>query len=96
MATLIISPRVIPGNIFYQVADVLFPTFAGAACAWSAAEAHRLGVADEIQTLVVQRTAALAELRNAGADMQRFRAAAGREAELAAQIRQLRRQGGAS
>lgn len=96
MATPIITPRVIRGNLFFQVANVLFPTFAGAACAWSAAEAHRLGVADEIQTLVVQRTEALAELRNAGADMVRFRAAARREAELALEIRQLRRQGGAS
>lgn len=91
-----IIPRLVRGALYFQIADVLFPTFAGAMCAWTAAEADRLGVADEIQTLVVQRTAALAELRNAGADMERFRAAARREAELAAQIRQLRREGGAS
>lgn len=64
--------------------------------AWSAAEAHRLGVSDEVDELTVQRNAALAELRQAGADMERFREAARREAQLAAQIRQLRRQRGES
>lgn len=37
MATLIISPRVIRGHMYFKVADVLFPTFARAACAWAAA-----------------------------------------------------------
>lgn len=90
-----IRPRIVRGGLYFQVADVLFPTFAGAVAAWSAAEVQRLGVAHEIQTLIVQRTAALAELRNAGADMEHFRIAARSEAELASQIRQLRRQGGA-
>lgn len=36
MATPII-PRVIRGHLLFQVADVLFPTFAQAACAWAAA-----------------------------------------------------------
>jgi hypothetical protein len=37
-----IIPQVIRGLLFYQVADVLFPTFRQAASAWSAADAHRL------------------------------------------------------
>ena len=48
MATRIITPRVIRGNIYFKVADVLFPTFAQAVCAWAAAtealaELHRQG-----------------------------------------------------
>lgn len=45
MATPII-PRIIRGRPFYQTADVPFPTFAQAATAWSAAEAHRLDIVD--------------------------------------------------
>lgn len=85
-----IIPRLIRGCLYYQTADVLFPTFAQAATAWSAAQSHRLGIADEVETLVVERTAALAEMRHAGADMARFSAACSREAELAVRIRQLR------
>jgi hypothetical protein len=32
--------RIIRGRLFFQTADVLFPIFAQAACALSAAEAH--------------------------------------------------------
>lgn len=91
-----IIPRVIRGRLYFQTADVLFPTFAQAKTAWAAAEAHRLDIAEPIDELIGQRTDALAELRCAGADMDRFRAAARREAELAANIRRLRRQGGES
>lgn len=41
-----IIPRFIRGRLFYQVSDVLFPTFAAAATAWSAALAHRLDIAE--------------------------------------------------
>jgi hypothetical protein len=37
MARSIINPRLIRGQLLFQVADVLFPTFAEAACAWAAA-----------------------------------------------------------
>lgn len=40
----VIIPRVIRGRLYFQVADVFFPTFAAAACAWSAADAHRLDI----------------------------------------------------
>lgn len=39
-----IIPQIIPGRLFYQVADVLFASFRQAASAWSAAEAHRLDI----------------------------------------------------
>lgn len=32
-----IIPRLVRGVLLFQVADVLFPTFARAACAWVAA-----------------------------------------------------------
>ena len=83
-------PRVIQGCLYFQVSGVLFPTFAQAAIAWLAAEARRLGIADKVETLVVERTGALAEMRKAGADMARFSAACEREAELAVRTRQLR------
>lgn len=41
MATVII-PRLVRGRLYFQVSDVLFPTFRQAAAAWSAAECHRL------------------------------------------------------
>jgi hypothetical protein len=41
-----IIPRVERGRLYFQTADVLFPTFAQAAGAWSAAEAHRLDIAE--------------------------------------------------
>jgi hypothetical protein len=41
-----IIPRVIRGALLFQVADVLFTTFAAAASAWLAAEAHRLEAID--------------------------------------------------
>lgn len=37
-----IIPQIIRGRLFYQVSDVLFPSFRAAVAAWSAAEAHRL------------------------------------------------------
>jgi hypothetical protein len=95
MATFII-PRIVRGRLYFESADVLFPTFAQATTAWAAAEAHRLDIAEPIDELIVQRTDALAELHLAGVDMDRFRTAARREAELAANIRRLRPQGGES
>jgi hypothetical protein len=44
-----IIPRVERGRLYFQTADVLFPTFAQAAGAWSAAEAHRLDIAEQPQ-----------------------------------------------
>lgn len=85
-----IIPRIIRGRLFYQISDVLVPTFKQAATAWSAAEAHRLDIAEPVDELIIQRNAALADMRQAGADMDRFNAASKREAELAARIRQLR------
>lgn len=85
-----IIPRIIRGRLYFQTADVLFATFAQAATAWSAAESHRLGIADELGQLTDKRTAALAEMRKAGPDMSRFNAASKREADLAVRIRQLR------
>lgn len=41
-----IIPRFIRGRVFYQVSDVLFPSFAQAAGAWSAAVAHRLDIVE--------------------------------------------------
>jgi hypothetical protein len=78
-----IIPRVIRGRLYFQTADVLFPTFAQAATAWAAAEAHRLDIVDQLDALTIQRAAALVELCGAGDD-------------LTAQIRRLRRQGWAS
>lgn len=67
-----IIPRIIRGRLFYQTADVLFPTLTQAATAWSAAESHRLGIADEINQLIVDRMVSLAEMRRAGKDRGRF------------------------
>lgn len=89
-----IRPTVIRGHLCYVLGDVVFTTFATAAAAWSAAEAHRFDIAEPIDTLVVQRTEALAEMRRAGADFVRFSAASKREAQLAVRIRRLRRVGG--
>jgi hypothetical protein len=85
-----IVPQIIRGRLFYQTADVLFPTLAQAATAWSASESHRLGIADEVDQLIVDRLASLAEMRRAGKDQAGFAAACKREAELAARIRKLR------
>lgn len=41
-----IIPRLLRGRLFFQVQDVLFPSFREAATAWSAAEAHRLDIID--------------------------------------------------
>lgn len=41
-----IIPRVIRGRLWFQVSDVLFPTFAQAVGAWSAAVAHRLDLVE--------------------------------------------------
>lgn len=85
-----IIARIVRGRLHFQIADVLFPTFAEAATAWCAAEAHRLDVAEPIDQLIVLRTEALAEMRQAGRDMASFNAASKREADLAVRIRRLR------
>lgn len=41
-----IIPQIIRGRLFYQVSDILFPTFSQAAGAWSAAVAHRLDIVE--------------------------------------------------
>lgn len=43
-----IIPRVSRGVLLFQLSDVLFATFAEAACAWSAAEADRLDAAEAV------------------------------------------------
>ena len=45
MATRIV-PRLVRGRLFFEICDVLFPTFAQAVCAWCAATAHRLDILD--------------------------------------------------
>jgi hypothetical protein len=74
-----IIPRIIRGRLFYQTADVLFPTFTQAACASSAAECHRLDIAEPLDELIFQRTEALADTRRAGDDFATFSAASKRE-----------------
>jgi hypothetical protein len=95
MASAII-PRIIRGRLFYQTADVLFPTFTQAATAWAAAEAHRLDVAEPIDKLIVERMNVLAEMRRSAGNLVAFSAASKREAELAVRIRRLRRAGAAA
>jgi hypothetical protein len=90
-----IRPTVIRGQLVYVIGDVAFTSFRLAASAWSAAEAHRLDIAEPIDDLIGQRTVALAEMRRAGDDLAAFSIASKCEARLAAQIRQLCRQGGA-
>jgi hypothetical protein len=46
MATPIV-PRITRGCLWFEVGRVLFPTFAAAASAWSAAEAHRPDIIEE-------------------------------------------------
>lgn len=41
-----IIPRVERGRLYFQIGPVLLPTFAQAAAAWFAAEAHRLDIVD--------------------------------------------------
>jgi hypothetical protein len=43
-----IIPRLVRGRLYFQVAEVFFPSFPQAATAWSAAEAHRLDVVELI------------------------------------------------
>lgn len=45
-----IIPRIVRGRVYFQIADVCFPTFAAAATAWSAAVAHRLDIVDGVQS----------------------------------------------
>lgn len=52
MAQAKITPRVIRGSLMFQVAEVLFPSFAMAACAWSAADAHRLDIIEPTTRLI--------------------------------------------
>ena len=68
MAMPIIS-RVERGRLYFQTADVLFPSFAQAVAASSAAESHRLDIAEPIDTLILKRTEALASMRQAGDDL---------------------------
>lgn len=44
-----IIPRVERGRLYFQTADVLFPSFAPAASAWRAAKARRLDVAESVR-----------------------------------------------
>lgn len=39
-----IIPRLVRGRLWFEIGPVLFPSFAAAASAWSAAEAHRLDI----------------------------------------------------
>lgn len=48
MATPII-PRLVRGRLPFQTADALFPVFAQPATVWSAAEAHRLDLAQPVE-----------------------------------------------
>jgi hypothetical protein len=45
MAILII-PRLVRGRLYFEIGPVLLPTFAQAAAAWFAADAHRLAIVD--------------------------------------------------
>lgn len=42
-----IIPRLVRGDISFQVANVLFPTFAEAVFAWAAAPTHRLDTVEQ-------------------------------------------------
>jgi len=84
-----IRPAVIRGQLVFTLGDVAFTSFRLAACAWSAVECHRLDLVD----LVGLRAEALKDMRRAAYDVVAFAAAAKREAELAANIRRLRREG---
>lgn len=42
-----IIPRIVRGRLYFEVGPVLFPTFAAAASAWSAAACHRLDIVDQ-------------------------------------------------
>lgn len=94
------NPQSVPipvrhGELVHVVGGVAFADFRRAVCAWSAAEAHRIDIVDQVDALTVQRAVALVEMRDAGSDLLRFRAASRRESFLAAKLRRLRRQGGA-
>lgn len=39
-----IIPRIVCGRLWFEVGPVLFPSFAAAASAWSAAACHRLDI----------------------------------------------------
>lgn len=91
-----IRPAIVRGQPVFTVGAGSFTSFRLAACAWSAAEAHRLDIAEPIDRLIVQHTAALAEMRRSARDVVAFASAARREAELALQIRRLRASGGAA
>lgn len=41
-----IIPRIHRGRLHFQVGDVLFNSFRAAACAWAAAESHRLDIVE--------------------------------------------------
>lgn len=42
-----IIPRIYRGRLYFQLSDVLFSSFRTAACAWAAAEAHRLDIVEQ-------------------------------------------------
>lgn len=84
-------PAVVRGSLYFFIGDVGFSSKKAAICAASAAESHRL---DLIDTLTEQRTVALARMRANARNVEAFAAAAKVEAELAFQIRQIRRENG--
>lgn len=89
MATPIITPTVIRGQLMFIVGNVAVSNLKTALCAWSA-----------IDALVESRQACLATMRaNAGTPIapgDAFSIASREEAQLAARIRRLRSAGGAS
>ena len=42
----VIVPRLARGRLFFQFGPILFPSFAAAASAWSAAECQRVDIAE--------------------------------------------------
>lgn len=46
-----VRPTVIRGELYFAVGDVAFADFRHAACAWSAAESHRLDIAEPTDAL---------------------------------------------
>lgn len=56
LSSIPIQPAVIRSQLYFQVADVLFASFIQAATGWAAAEAHRLDIAEPLDTLIVGRS----------------------------------------
>lgn len=57
-----IIPRVIRGRLYFQICDVLFPTFRQAASAWFAADAHRLDIVEGGYIMTPSTTTLLLQL----------------------------------